>query len=1213
MSLVDVTAGTYRGISTPISTLYDECHRRGWQVQKITFKSGEYSAKAKSPHGETVEKTGPTPETALGHVLVHIIRQHAIRNSAWNHTWTDKMVPIAHAYAKAPVFDHKAAGAWKELADDNMARAQMLHQQMNVEYTHDPNPYHDPQQMFEDVNKGKIKVSQGNTHHPVWNHAQVLAHRLCHAVLGQAAGGADFGWHGANTACAHHMPYLTPSAQRALFSETVGRSAYLHHFGQEANPHKIAFMDDFEKDQEKNNPDNFSGESIKNTLPPMKLDKTSGIQRDPNYQYDTGISPPYPNAFLDSDPLEYQKTAENARLNDTGWSQWTTPGPDGEPIPDMDRIKQAVSNALRAALLSPRKLLRHNAAHLQDMDHVPYHVTDPAQYYDALNNARISHNRAMGYADPEISHKTYYPLLLKYYKYYAAHNPGLSPSEVKTEVDREMMVMETEEEKRIDAEDRVAPAEIIVQKVDQAMKQRLQDLMGVVDNSAKSRGPVKPEKHPFLFSGMGDDGSIEDTTDIPLESQPAYQTTQKGKYGAFTNGSLYNIAGISQHIDQITEAALEDVKEGGQGWHFRQALLSLNLPGVGPKVASFAWLLLQPMTSQLATMDTHMLQALGHPAGYSPGNRDYFKAERQLQAIRDASGYGDMPLGQAQWTIWDAKRGGPGTHQDHTPLSVDNPTPHYQNVWHDVIEPKKGEKWLAPNWITATQPYQDAVGQDWDDNVVGQRGSPGFVPQDAIPYSEEDALMPVTSALFGPPQINEVDAPPARMHGFQNMRPFLYTPASNAIHVGPYGSFHNGVEQAAGIPREGQYRGTMFGDGRALWQTSMGTPVDQSRVEKALADQYGVDFNRPFEWDNEDAWKESCVLSNGAMQHNMDAWAFGLFGVHMGEIRLEGHHENLIGLKLEAKSLTRKENFSILEFATQFGLNPYAVIRTTKTARVPPFIFRADSMDNQMGVNDPMMQTATDPMPSQDWIDHGLKSVQRCQHCHDVGTIQMPDGRRETCPYCTQWNDAQKMDTDSDTLSNPHVPDVNPGVHAHAAPKPPNLREGNNKKNCGNCTMFDKGKCWGYGLVKVDKMDLCDSWELEGKKASGETWQAPDKPLTIQEVDAKPYDKGRITGLEERRPYIYDLENHNIIVGPNGAYHAQILKHLPSPAAYGRGYVMNNGEIGDYDGYPEVAQQLATQLGPPHYVAPSMDQEKWSYVKVAAPPGCLWSSWLERR
>jgi hypothetical protein len=96
-----------------------------------------------------------------------------------------------------------------------------------------------------------------------------------------------------------------------------------------------------------------------------------------------------------------------------------------------------------------------------------------------------------------------------------------------------------------------------------------------------------------------------------------------GKYGAFVYSHLDAIEAVGKNIDSLARIAHEDMMEGGSGHLFRNAVLKLNVQGVNPKVASFAWLLLAPTNSQLGTMDTHMARALqgSHATGtFLPGN-----------------------------------------------------------------------------------------------------------------------------------------------------------------------------------------------------------------------------------------------------------------------------------------------------------------------------------------------------------------------------------------------------------------------------------------------------------------------------------------------------------------------------------------------------------------------------------------------------------------
>lgn len=199
---------------------------------------------------------------------------------------------------------------------------------------------------------------------------------------------------------------------------------------------------------------------------------------------------------------------------------------------------------------------------------------------------------------------------------------------------------------------------------------------------------------------------------------------------------LKSIAQISQHADEILDAALEDVREhDATGHHFRHKVLSLNVPGVGPKVCSFAWLLLQPLTSQLATIDVHMMDVLGHNYEKEMNNRDYFKFEREFRAGLDAAGYSHLPLGAAQWGMWDYKRTGPGSHQDHSAMRVIDPIPHQQVNWAAKAQPIGGglatdfKKNWADNvdWWAATKPHREQIGQEWDE-TYGKQFARGQVP-----------------------------------------------------------------------------------------------------------------------------------------------------------------------------------------------------------------------------------------------------------------------------------------------------------------------------------------------------------------------------------------------------------------------------------------------------------------------------------------------------
>lgn len=284
---IDVTSA-FQGITTPLRELLDEIHGRGWDVLKTNVNGdGLWEATVKNPHGETLSKVGPDQNTAVGHCLVGIMRQETMRyTGAWKATWEKELPEIAKAYAEAPAYDPKAASAWKELAEDSVQRAEAIARQIDVEFTHDPYPYEDVNEMAKDIKeKQHVAISKANLSHPLWSSDQALAYRLVHDVLGHAAVGGDWGWHGENGATSAHMPLLSPNAQKALFTEAIGQAAH-NNFYRTLGPQKIVFLDDhLVKAQEDENAAGHSGvhpsQSIVGTgIPSIELeDKTSAMTR----------------------------------------------------------------------------------------------------------------------------------------------------------------------------------------------------------------------------------------------------------------------------------------------------------------------------------------------------------------------------------------------------------------------------------------------------------------------------------------------------------------------------------------------------------------------------------------------------------------------------------------------------------------------------------------------------------------------------------------------------------------------------------------------------------------------------------------------------------------------------------------------------------------------------------------------------------------------
>lgn len=144
------------------------------------------------------------------------------------------------------------------------------------------------------------------------------------------------------------------------------------------------------------------------------------------------------------------------------------------------------------------------------------------------------------------------------------------------------------------------------------------------------------------------------------------------KYRSGIWEQIRRCAEIGKYIEPIRQAAIEDIAQGGDGRYFRQVVLDMNIPGIGPKVSAFSWLLLAPQTSRIATIDRHMMRAMGRDE-IVPGTwQEYQNLEDELDEQRKAQGYDHIPLGAYQWAIWDQQRT-PGYKQDHTGLRPLNP------------------------------------------------------------------------------------------------------------------------------------------------------------------------------------------------------------------------------------------------------------------------------------------------------------------------------------------------------------------------------------------------------------------------------------------------------------------------------------------------------------------------------------------------------------
>lgn len=722
---INVTSA-FQGITTPLRELYDEIHQRGWDVQKVDVNGeGFYEATVKNPYGETIAKIGPDPNTAVGHCLVGIMRQETMRyprTAAWTATWEHERPEIAQAYADAPVYDPKAAGAWKELGEDSQRRAEAIANQIHVEFTHDPYPYQDVNEMADDIrNKKHVTISKANLSHPLWSSDQALAYRLVHDVLGHASVGGDWGWHGENGATSAHMPLVSPNAQKALFTEAIGQAAHNSYFRQMA-PQKIVFLDDYlTKVQERENAAGHSGTHPSQSLVPTGIPsiesesdgksarKVAGsppLQKiDPNDGWASGIEPLPDNAYLwqkepdGVDPLDHAGVRDQAYKLDRGWFGLQ----DHEGMPDLESHRQAVANAFRSVLLEPRQTPRWAATHYQHIQNIPPGVSDPLRFSDTLEAQREAHNKARGLPEG-IAHAETNEGIEALRNWVKGLNPKLDDSQVDEIARRELFHMIAEEEAQVTSEDpsgQLLPMQI-TDAVNKALKRRLSVL-------------TKP--------------SVDQKFDFGKERlfHKSFNAPDPGVYGDFLNSHIRPIAGVGSHIDDITRTAREDVaNHGGKGHHFRAKVSDL-IPGVGPREISHAWYRLQPHTSQLAVIGPSVAETLGHPKDKEVSPRDYFKLERQMAAGRDAAGYGHTPLGQFSSAMFDNANYGHGVHRDLSPFAVLNPTPYDQVDWTKYPN-LSTQDWDNPYWWQSSEPNRDQVGKDWDQIVATQ------YPAQSIPY-----------------------------------------------------------------------------------------------------------------------------------------------------------------------------------------------------------------------------------------------------------------------------------------------------------------------------------------------------------------------------------------------------------------------------------------------------------------------------------------------
>jgi len=464
---------------------------------------------------------------------------------------------------------------------------------------------------------------------------------------------------------------------------------------------------------------------------------------DPNHFWSPSesINPVNPSVDPGQDYIDLAGTVNNAAKIDTGWEN-----------EDQSTQDQAIMNAFRVAILSPRKHIKWNAAHYQALMN-----TDPStravHLWDILEREREKHNQALGY--PEGSHLAYRKQLDFLAHEIQTQEPDLSLAEALRRAKNITFSQIKKFEKQLQMQ---TPGKSELWYYNQARKLLTQ---WMVENYTPPRG-WQPGQMALAALGdgqkclnCGKDASedrrlqvggvycqdcLEDNPNLRLPQeplthkhgdtedwQPEQQITDatgfgsnEAKYGAFMGAHLDALSEIGQHIEPIRQAALKDIEEdSGRGYIFRNAIMKMNIRGVNPKVASFAWLLLRPLTSELGIIDTHVARGLRRDPN-AISLKDYYKYERMQRAAKDATGYSHVPLGLYHWGLWDAIRN-PGQHSDHSALRVLDPLPWQDAQW-DAATSQKTEPmgtWVGPPAFEQGRPAMEQAARDFDQEFSG--------------------------------------------------------------------------------------------------------------------------------------------------------------------------------------------------------------------------------------------------------------------------------------------------------------------------------------------------------------------------------------------------------------------------------------------------------------------------------------------------------------
>jgi len=738
----DITSA-FIGITTPMDELFGLVQSFGWNVDNIKRTKEGIVAQVSNEHGEKFKAQGNNENTALGNAL-KLIQGHYSKSLPYNErvasyadSFIDLVEQIAHEYYDANSYDKKAAQAWMELAEDCRRRVEIIQDEIEIEITDDVMPYKSYSEMAEDIlENGHFTVSRANASHPIWSINQIVDFRIAHDILGHAASGGDWSWFGINRAFQAHANLLSYTAQKALFTETVGQAAYNNYY-QSYAPQKIIFLEIFDNPDDTEpykHPVHPSQTIVPKSMPKIPdetmIEKSSSEDLlDPNHGYDSGIEPLDNNAYawhrtnVDGqmvDPLYGHRYKDVVKGIKSNWHE----------LDDASK-EQAVANAFRHVFLRPGKHERGRAQHYQSINHMPGSASDPSQYWQAMTNARDAHNMSRGYIN---ANKELDPFLMSLKRHLKFINNDMRDDDIADLAEHHILNMRAEEEREARkklGED--ASAEDIHRDATKRLVKRLKRLSNDKVHEDYDFG----DKNLFIESKHRD---------------PSLYPSPLAHH-------IKPISDVSNNIKHITKSALEDLKKGGSGHHFRSSLLKKYFTkDLQPHQIDEAWYYLAPETSQLGTVTPEILKIMGRKND-DLNLRDYFKIERELAAARDASGYKHMPLGQFSKALKNVSYHSPGNHPDKKHLHNLHPIPHTEVDW-DKRE-NKSEKPKIPSWFNDTKKIRKAVGKDWD-RIEGVKH-----PKGAVPFKKQadaSAFSPMFNVFYIDPDTKQ------RVNGKPNQR-----------------------------------------------------------------------------------------------------------------------------------------------------------------------------------------------------------------------------------------------------------------------------------------------------------------------------------------------------------------------------------------------------------------------------------------------------------